>query len=50
MCTASEALVREGTLLRFDAADIDRRVRAGRNRWPATARADGSSARACASS
>lgn len=47
MCKASVGDVRQGVLLRFDAEDIDRRVKLERGRWPAAARGDGSSARTC---
>jgi hypothetical protein len=48
MCRASLRDVRQGVLLRLDARDIDRRVKLGRDRWPARARKDGTSDRACA--
>jgi hypothetical protein len=41
MCAASAAAVADGTLLAFDAQDIDRRVLAGRARWPKDAQGDG---------
>jgi hypothetical protein len=47
MCQASINDVREGVLLPFDAIDIDRRVKLARARWPAGAREDGASRRAC---
>jgi hypothetical protein len=48
MCRASLADMRQGTLLRIDAQDIDRRVQLGRDRWPVGARGDGASVSACA--
>lgn len=48
MCQASIADVEQGTLLRFDAQDIDRRVQLGRSRWPSSVQANGTSKRACA--
>jgi hypothetical protein len=48
MCHASLDDIKQGTLLPFDAQDIDRRVKLGRGRWPAARRGDGASARACA--
>lgn len=48
MCKASLADIRQGTLLPFDARDIDRRVKLARDRWPASAQGDGASRRACA--
>jgi hypothetical protein len=48
ICQASIADIRQGVLLPFDAQDIDRRVRLMRTRWPAGARGDGASRRACA--
>jgi hypothetical protein len=48
LCRASLAAIRRGTLLPLDAQDIDRRVRLARARWPAGARGDGASTKACA--
>src|SRR3954452_24174670 len=48
MCDASLAQVNFGTLLPFDAQDIDRRVKLARGRWPASASGDGAAAAACA--
>ncbi len=48
MCQASLADVEQGTLLPFDAQDIDRRVKLGRGRWPAGKQRDGTSTKACA--
>ncbi len=48
MCQASLADVRQGVLLPSDAQDIDRRVQLGRGRWPAGARGNGGSEKACA--
>lgn len=48
MCKASLADIRQGTLLPFDAQDIDRRVKLGRDRWPAGAQGDGGSRGVCA--
>jgi hypothetical protein len=48
MCKDSLADVKRRLLLRFDAQDIDRRVKLARGRWPARARGDGASTRACA--
>jgi hypothetical protein len=48
MCEASIADIKRGTLMPFDARDIDRRVRLARNRWPVGARGDGASRKACA--
>jgi hypothetical protein len=48
MCEASLADVTQGTLLPFDAQDIDRRAKLARGRWPTAAQGDGTSARACA--
>jgi hypothetical protein len=48
MCDASVADIRQGTLLRLDAKDIDGRAKLARGRWPAGARGDGTSRRACA--
>jgi hypothetical protein len=47
MCQASLDDIRQGVLSPFDAQDIDRRVKLARERWPASARGDGRSARAC---
>ena len=47
-CRVSLADIKQGTLLRFDAQDIDRRVKLGRGRWPASRRGNGASAKACA--
>jgi hypothetical protein len=47
MCRASLADVKRHLLLRFDAQDIDRRVKLARGRWPAGARRDGKSRQAC---
>jgi hypothetical protein len=41
MCAASAAAVDEGTLLAFDAQDIDRRVLLARTRWPRDAQGEG---------
>jgi hypothetical protein len=48
VCQASLADIRQGTLLPFDAQDIDRRVQLGRGRWPAAVQGDGASVGACA--
>lgn len=48
MCRASLADISQGTLLSFDARDIDRRVKLARERWPVGKRANGSSRRTCA--
>ena len=48
MCLAAIGDIEQGTLLRLDARDIDRRVRFARSRWPVGARGDGASSRACA--
>jgi hypothetical protein len=48
MCEASLVDVRQGTLLRLDARDIDRRAQLARDRWPAAVRGDGASRRTCA--
>jgi hypothetical protein len=48
MCAASLAEIDHGTLLAFDAQDIDRRVKLARGRWPASASGDGASDAACA--
>jgi hypothetical protein len=48
MCRASLADVEQGVLLRFDAQDIDRRVKLERSRWPAARQGNGSSGRICA--
>jgi hypothetical protein len=47
MCEASLADIRQGTLLPFDAQDIDRRVKLARGRWPAPLQGEGASAEAC---
>jgi Alpha/beta hydrolase domain len=48
MCQASLADIRQGTLLPFDAQDIDRRVELGRTRWPAGKQGNGTSGKTCA--
>jgi hypothetical protein len=48
MCEASLNDVEQGVLLPLDAQDIDRRVKLESGRWPASKRAAGSSADACA--
>ena len=48
MCQAAIADIRQGTLLRLDAQDTDRRVKLARARWPRGAQADGASRKACA--
>jgi hypothetical protein len=47
MCAASGRAIADGTLLAFDAADIDRRVRLARSRWPASAQSAAGSEEAC---